>query len=87
MFYVYMYYVCNMPYFFKFKKLLIIKGTLIYVTSTKMKRLPIIMVYHILISKMLKCVLKLMKQYLCRTKSNRIVRYKNVEYILHLKLI
>lgn len=49
------YFVYNMPCFIKSKELLTIKGTPIYVTSTKGEKLPIIMVCYILISEMLKC--------------------------------
>lgn len=49
------YFVYNMPCFIKSKELLTIKGTPIYLTSTKGEKLPIIMVYYILISEMLKC--------------------------------
>lgn len=48
-------YVHNVPHFIKSKMPVIIKITPIYVTSTKGKNLPVIMVCHILISEILKC--------------------------------
>lgn len=76
-------YVHNMPYFIKSKMPVIIKITPIYVASNKGEKMPVIMVYHIFISEILKCEKVYLRinqtQYLHRTGIRNTAKNQELE--------